>query len=98
MNALFPYVGELPFSEVPMQELFPSGKKRLRVAAEHKEVVRIMDGDQEWVKIQEQIGKILEPTLRKIIERISARSELAVPFTPYVGRGYPRAKTKSFRQ
>jgi hypothetical protein len=77
-----------------MQELFPSGKKRLRVAVEHVEVVRIFDRDQEWVKIQGQIGEILEPKLRKIIERVSARSELAVPFTPYVGRDFPRAQPK----
>ena len=51
------------FSDVHMQELFPLGKERLRVVAEHGEVVRIMDGDQEWVKIQGQIGEILEPRL-----------------------------------
>ncbi len=94
MNALFPYVGEHPVSDVLMQELFPSGKKRLRVAAEHWEVVRMLDGDQLWVKIQEQIGVILEPKLRKTIERISAHSDIAVPFTPYVGPAYPRAQTK----
>jgi hypothetical protein len=69
-------------------------EKRLRVAEEHREVVRMLDGDQEWEKMQGQIGEILEPKLRKIIERVSARSELAVPFTPYVGRDYPRAQTK----
>jgi hypothetical protein len=94
MNALFSYVGEHPFSDVPMQELFPSGKKRLRVASEHREVVRIMDGDQEWVKIQGQIEEVLEPKLRETIERISARSEIAVPFVPYVGPAYPCAQTK----
>jgi hypothetical protein len=81
-------------SDVHMQELFASGNKRLRVAAEHGEVVRILDRDQERVRIQGQIGDVLKPKLQKIIEGISARSEIAVPFTPYVGPAYPRAQTK----
>jgi hypothetical protein len=61
-------------------------------------VVSILDGDQEWVKIQGQMGEILEPKLRETIERISTEgwdcTKLAMPFTPYVGRPYPRAQTK----
>jgi hypothetical protein len=69
------------------------------LAAEQEEGARILDGDQEWAKIQGQIEEVLKPKLQKIIERISARSELAgselaVPFTPYVGPSYARAPTK----
>lgn len=57
-----------------------------------------MDGDQEQVKMQRQIEEVLKPKLRRTIERISTegwtRSEIAVPFIPYVGPAYPHAQTK----